>query len=681
HNRFAVIGISLFVCFFVSSLIGSAFSFIISAALTASAAAAGFAAKKQAAAFALTACAAAFLIYAAYSAAFIEPISALRNRTLEIGGTVISSGRPGGGSAYITAACTADGLPVKLSFYAPDTDITPGSTVTAEVTFTEMPRTASYTDSYNYSRGIFLRASAENAVFTENGGFSLPAALAAYSEELRASVSAELDEPESGLLRAVFFGDKSGLTDSLSAQIRRCGLSHFTAVSGMHLSLIVIVIMTALGALPFGKKRAVRFAAVLALTAVFMLFFNMTASVRRSGLMLIFFYGSELFRRERSTLNSLGAALTLILLAEPYACRDTGLLLSACGTFGAGVVSPALCELIEKRRKISSAAKAVLTCVCASYCTIPVSAAAFGGFSVLSPITSPVILPFFTAALIFTLAFALTGGFSGFLLIPAGAALRPVIAMIKAMSAFEYAYIVPDSELFPAFAAVSGLFIAAVLLLVRYRGMGKRFVVYSVTVVLCALIGIETAGRLTGSGTARIAVCSDGSGFVAAVSRGSGVSLFASKISPGLSGKAYDIFAESCTNTFDLICALSPGERSDAYSEAFSRLPAAKRVIAEKTGCTCDIGGAYSAEIHEDSVTLRINGISVIMTDISSAADCGGHDIGIYGGLRSSESYDINGVTVLSDKRYREYPGAYNAYYRNIEIRIAPDGRVRVISR
>ena len=677
HNRFAVIGISLFVCFFISSFIGSFLSFAV-CAVFAAAAVICFTARKRAAAFAVSACAAAFLIYGIYSAAFIEPTETLKDRTVPVTASVLSIGRPGRDHAYITASGTADGIPVKFSFYSNNTFILPGSTVTADVTFSDLIHTASFNDSYNYSQGIFLHAYAENTEFTERD-FSLVGAISGYAKKLRSDAAASLSVDTGGLLLAVFFGDKSVLPDDIAADIRRCGLSHFTAVSGMHLSLIIIVLMSVLGALPFGRNRILRFISVIALTAAFMLFFNMTASVRRSGIMLIIFYGSELFRRERSTLNSLGAALTLILLAEPFACRDSGLLLSACGTFGAGVVSPALCSLLEKRIKISPVLNAVVTSVCASYCTVPASALVFGGFSVLSPLTSPLILPFFTVALVFTLLFVLTGGLFRFLLLPAGAVLKPVIYTVHFLAGFRYAYIVPDSEIFPVFAAAAGIFIAATALIVRRRHMSRRFTAYSAVIAFCALIGMVTADRIIDSGTAKITVYSDGEDYLTTVSYRSGVSLFASGISRSLSDKAYDIMAGLSISTFDTICVIMP-ENSAVYSKSFSTLPALQRHFTDEDEYICDVGGKYTVSISEDAFMTEFNGVSVLMTDIKSAPAYGSQDIALCAGYTRSADLEANGITVLSAKRYKEYPGAYNAYYEQIELRIAPDGRVRVVS-
>lgn len=681
HNRFAVIGISLFVCFFVSSLLGSLPSFVICAVLALSAAVFGFAVKNKAVTFAVSAAAAAFLFYGVYSAIFIEPTALLRDRTAEVTATVISTGRPGGDTAYITAEGSADGVPVRFSFYTPDLGIKPGDTVTAEVTFTAVPAAASYSDSYNYSRGIFLRAYADNTEFTPAASSSPADIIAAYSAKMRLAVAQSLGGDESGLLLAVFFGDGSRLSDELSAQLRACGLSHFTAVSGMHVSLIVIVIMTVLGVTPWGRHRAVRFVTVLVLAAVFMLFFDMTASVRRSGIMLVFFCAAELFRRERTTLNSLGAALTLILLVEPYACRDAGLLLSACGTFGAGVVSPALCDLIGKRRRVTPAAAAVITCVCASYCTIPAAALIFGGFSLLSPITSPLILPFFTAALVFTLLFVLTGGAFGFLLVPAGAALSPVISAVRLFSGLKGAYIVPDAEFFPLFAVLAGLFIAVTVILTCRRGLGKRFIAYSAALAFCALIGTVTVGRIINRDTAKITVCSDGSDFLAAVEYRSGVSLFASGVSTKLSAEAYDILYERGIGSFDLICVLLPENRRDAYSRAFDALPATERHFTDNAEYECDVGGKYTVDIYEDALIAEINGVSVIFSDVSAAPVYGGQDVAVYGGCKRSENYAINGATVLAGKKYRDCENAYNAYYSAVEIRIAPDGTTRVKTR
>mgnify|MGYP002624506772 CR=1 FL=1 len=682
YSRFTVIGLCLYVCFFVSSLTGSLTAFVLSGICAAGFFAVRFTVNNKNAVLALTAAAASFLIYGIYSAAFVEPTAGLAGNTYELTAKVISVTPASRGAEYVTAEGSADGVPVRFSFYYPYNDIVAGDAADVRVSFSEFPRTASQNDNYNYSRGIFLRAYSEGAAVLEKGGFSINSAISAYSSYLREIIAGELSGDEGSLLLAVFFGDKSGLTGEFSAAVRKAGLSHMTAVSGMHFSLIVIIVMSLLRLLPPGRNRFVRFGTVLLLTAFFSVFFNMTASVRRSGIMMVICFAGELFARKRSVLSSLGAAVTLILLCEPCACRDAGLLMSVCGTFGAGVVSPSVCALISRHRKLSVTAVSAITSVCATYCTIPAVTLIFGGFSVLSPVTTVIVYPFFITAMAFTLLFALTGGFAGgVLLIPAGAAMKPVSELIKAVSGFRYGYIVPDSEQFPVFMAVSAVFILAVALLVRFKKLRGRHLLYACAGAFCALAGLITADRLSDRGNARITVYSDGSDFLAALEYRSGVSLFASGVSEKLSDKAYEMMCDMCVDRFDLICVMTEKERSMVYAPAFAELPALERRFMENSEFICDIGGLYEVTVYEDAAETEINGVGMIFSDVAAAPIYEGHGIAVYGGYKRSERYDINSVTVLADKRYGDPDNAYSAYVYDTEVRIDREGRIRVLQK
>ena len=79
-----------------------------------------------------------------------------------------------------------------------------------------------------------------------------------------------------------------------------------------------------------------RFAAGLTMAGVlcFMALTGFVPSVMRSGIMLLFYLGSQVMRRNADSINSLGLAVFLLGLANPYAAADTGLLLSFSATLG-----------------------------------------------------------------------------------------------------------------------------------------------------------------------------------------------------------------------------------------------------------------------------------------------------------------------------------------------------------
>ena len=669
-------GAAVFAGFTVSSYIGGTLSYIAAAVLAACAVFCSVKLRRRPPAFVFTALAAAFLIYGIYGSVFIESVHGLYDTTRTVSAKVISADNTGSDSVRITASGTADGVPVKFSFFYTDIGVRAGDCIEAEATFSRPVDTASYNSVYSYSDGVFVRAAVKSFDITHEGAdVSIAGILSQCREHIKDIVKSHIGGDDAGLILAVFFGDRSGLSPEMSEGIRKSGLSHMTAVSGLHISLMIVTIVSAIDIVGPGKKRRLKFAAAVILAVIFMLFFNMTASVRRSGIMMIFYYGSLLARRKPSPLNSLGAAVFVILMFEPCACRDPGLILSVCGTFGAGVLAPAICEHYKLHERL----RGVIAAVCATYCTIPATALFFDGVSLLSPLTSVVVYPFFMAVMVLILALLLSGGALGAAAaVPAAYCARPMVRMIKLAYNIPYGYIRTDRGIMLPFLVISAVFVTAAVLISRRKKSGIRMTVYACVISFCAFVGLVTAEKLIGSGNTEIRIFSDGRNCLAAVTDRSGVSLFASGVTKKLSAQAYSVMTEYNTDRFGVICVTSEEKHREMFPGAFTALPALCHHCLENSEAEFDIGGRYTAHIYEDACELRINGLGIIMCDIAAADTYGPHDIAVYGRYKASQRCDMNGVTVLCDRRYSDPENAYNAYYSAITIVISSDGRYRV---
>ena len=82
-----------------------------------------------------------------------------------------------------------------------------------------------------------------------------------------------------------------------------------TAVSGMHLTLVVTILLAVLSALGLSKAPKTRFAVTVLLTLAFMAFFGFTSSVLRSGIMIIIANTGTLFFRKSDPVTSVGLAV------------------------------------------------------------------------------------------------------------------------------------------------------------------------------------------------------------------------------------------------------------------------------------------------------------------------------------------------------------------------------------
>ncbi len=678
HHKTAILGALIFSGFFISSYIGSFAALVCFGVLGACAIAIYLINRKRAAVFVLTGLAAAFLIYGTYSAVFIEPALRLCGTTRTMTAKVLSVGIPDNDTVSVTAEGYADGTPLKISFYCPDIGVRAGDTIELDVKLTEPLKTANYSGDYNYSRGIFVRAYQENVTVTaEASGLNLTALLAEYSEYLRDAVRTELPGEEGALILAMCFGDKSLLGAELSDAVARSGLSHMTAVSGMHISLIVTAIISLLDTAGMKKRRIAKFTAVVLLSAVFMVFFSMTASVRRSGIMLVIYYGSLLFRRKPSPADSLGAAVMLILLAEPCACRDAGLMLSVCGTLGAVLAAPKLSSFVRARVALPFKTDLPFVCICSSYCTLPLSALIFGRISLVSVISSLAVYPMFLCTMILVLAAAFTGGLlTPALMLPAGALVKAMIAVIRFFAGMRFACIPVSGDWLVPFLILSVIFITSVVLLSFLSRRKTRAPAVSAVLCACTIAGLLTAQRVADSGVTRVRVWSDGKNGLVTVANDTGVSAFATDINRKLSSAVYEMLTDSGAVRYDLLCVLTEKKHSAVYSEAFESVSALARRYLDNSENIYDVGGNYTVEVYEDAVLADINGVKLLITDAACAPTYGGCDIAIYSRYKKAADVNINGITVLCDKRYADSP--YNAYFRDIEIRIDREGNVLV---
>ena len=135
-----------------------------------------------------------------------------------------------------------------------------------------------------------------------------------------------------GTAAAMIVGDRSRMDSSVENAFRAAGISHILVVSGLHLALWSALLEKVLHR--FVRRRVPRLLLSMLGLFAYMLLTGMTASVVRAGVLLQMAYAAALFDRTADTLNSLGISLIILLLVNPYAACDMGLLLSFAATLG-----------------------------------------------------------------------------------------------------------------------------------------------------------------------------------------------------------------------------------------------------------------------------------------------------------------------------------------------------------
>ncbi len=207
------------------------------------------------------------------------------------------------------------------------------------------------------------------------------------------AITGDLNFREAGLLRGILLGDKNAVADETLEAFRHAGISHIVVVSGLHVSILAGGLYSLLRKARIAKRKS----GILGILFVFLLMglTGFTVSVIRAGLTYIIIFSGVILNRRSDALNSLFAAITIILIYNPFAFMSVSLQLSSAATLGVLVVAPAVDYHFNRERGrvfgyIKSAAAITLA---ATVMTMPFTIYYFGTFSPISIVSNIIIGP------------------------------------------------------------------------------------------------------------------------------------------------------------------------------------------------------------------------------------------------------------------------------------------------
>lgn len=206
------------------------------------------------------------------------------------------------------------------------------------------------------------------------------------------------DPTVSGFLTAELTGEESGIPDRENGILRAVGLSHLFSVSGLHCAFLVSLLQVLIPV----KHRRITAAVSIGILLFYMAMVGMTPSVVRACIMQTFVLVAPLFLRDSDALTSLGAALLVILLHNPFASASVSLQLSFAATFGLCTISSRMSQWLVVRfrstnRWVQKGLRFLWANLSASlgvlFFTVPLTAIYFGTFSIISPLSNLLAVP------------------------------------------------------------------------------------------------------------------------------------------------------------------------------------------------------------------------------------------------------------------------------------------------
>ena len=168
--------------------------------------------------------------------------------------------------------------------------------------------------------------------------------------KIKSIVQNNLPEEKANLLLGILVGYKSEIPEEINENFKESNISHILAVSGLHVSYIILVITKMIEKLQ--GKRTAKIITIFFIIA-YMFITNFSPSVVRAGIMGIVSILASLTYNKNDIWTSIAISLLTILIYNPYIITSSGVLLSYGGTIGIIMFQKSLLGLVEKAKSKS----------------------------------------------------------------------------------------------------------------------------------------------------------------------------------------------------------------------------------------------------------------------------------------------------------------------------------------
>lgn len=361
-----------------------------------------------------------FLWNTIYHMIFIDPSQSLDGQTVRLSGIATEYPRAGdNGFSVSVRVKTAGGPAITAVLYLDQQGekIRPGDHIET-VAYCELSSRGRGGEAITYytANGVFLRAQAYGRLEIHSGEWIPPQYWpAVISQLLKTSIEQSFPKDVFPLMKALVTGDRHDLAVETTSSLRRAGLAHIVAVSGMHLAVLADVLALLLGR---GKRSTAM--AVIGFSVVFCGVAGNTPSVVRAAIMIAMLQLAPLFQRERDDITALLFALMLLLIWNPMSAAHVGLQFSFAAVAGILLIARPLQARFRKilewnkikryqqlrpiRFLLYYGVEVLATTLGASAFTMLLSAIHFNTISLIAPLTN--------LMLVWMASFLLLGGFA-----------------------------------------------------------------------------------------------------------------------------------------------------------------------------------------------------------------------------------------------------------------------------
>lgn len=238
-----------------------------------------------------------------------------------------------------------------------------------------------------------------------------------YRQNIKDKISNTLDSKVWPIYFSLILADSSYIEKDIRDDFANCSLSHILAVSGMHISYIIIGVSVLLNKIL--GKRCGRIVTIIVLI-LYTVLTGFTPSLARAIIMGIMTIISNLIYRRNDTWNFLFFSLFCILIYNPYLITNIGLQYSYIATIGIIIFNKHILKILNKRsnklKKIKESISVLISAQIALFPLIIFHTNKFGIYFIITNlIVGFIIGPIIILGFIFLIVSILNFYFSKFL--------------------------------------------------------------------------------------------------------------------------------------------------------------------------------------------------------------------------------------------------------------------------
>lgn len=218
-------------------------------------------------------------------------------------------------------------------------------------------------------------------------------------------------QKNAGTMRAIVLGDRSVLDDEIKELYKKNGISHILAISALHITMVGMLVYRML-------KKIISVIQAAVLSSVIMLFYlyitGNSVSAGRAVIMILVFMLADVLGRTSDGANTLGLAVVILIIRNPYCISNAGFLMSFLAMAGIIFVKPIFSNeetimLFFRKKKIVSLTEMfiyhniidmLITGLCVQITTLPVVLSMSGQIAIISLLLNIVVIPLMSVIMV-----------------------------------------------------------------------------------------------------------------------------------------------------------------------------------------------------------------------------------------------------------------------------------------